>query len=240
MTVSSKPILYNDPVCMNGNVTWSLVTASGLEDKIEIRNISLMNGEQNSPEYLAKFPAHHVPALEHGHDLRIDESGAICRYIANIFPEARAFYPEDPKMRAIIDRAMDWRNTTFHPPLTRATYNLLWGFKEAQFAMEEVRDAGVKETEDALEYLGSHLLGERKFIAGDKVSLADFHIVTAFPPIRAFDGTSKQIKIPNRVQRWVEDVYEACPSVLANAQKVQMPVMLQMNKKFLEEFPLEN
>ena len=41
-------------------------------------------------------------------------TGCACRYICNKYPEARQYYPSDPKLRAKIEMALDWRHLSWY------------------------------------------------------------------------------------------------------------------------------
>lgn len=235
----TKPIYYYDDICMNALTSYCLVKCAGIEDQVDFKYVSLLKGEQLATDYIAKFPLHHLPGLEVSEGEHFDESATILRYFGNTFPECEKFYPKDPVVRAQIERAMDWRNTEYMPALTSATYGALWGVPFPMFTNPEVVKGAVGMTKAALEYLANHLLKGRKFIAGDNVSLAEFHIIPSIATIRPFDGTSREIPIPERVEQWIKDFYEEFPLVLETQQKVQIPVMTQFHDKFLKELPKE-
>jgi glutathione S-transferase len=59
--------------------------------------LSLKNGDNRKPAYLAINPMGKVPALQHG-DAIITEAAAICCYLADAFPRARLAVPiGDPR-----------------------------------------------------------------------------------------------------------------------------------------------
>ena len=240
---SSKPIYHYDEVCMNALTGHTFILASGLDkDKVELRNVSLLKGDQFKPDYIQKFPLHHIPSIivnENTDDeICFDESGTILRYLANAFPEeCDIFYPSDPAKRAIIERAMDWRQSEYMPALTSTTYGALWGLPGPLYNDPDVIKTAVTKVNESLEYLANHLLKNRKFIAGDDVSLAEFHIITTLAIIRPFAGTSREMKIPARVEQWMSDFYEAYPMVLETQSKVQIPHMKNMHPVFLEKMP---
>ena len=58
----------------------------------EIHLLSLQDGDNRKPDYLAVNPMGKVPALRHG-DSVITESAAICTYLADAFPDAKLNVP---------------------------------------------------------------------------------------------------------------------------------------------------
>lgn len=58
----------------------------------EVHLLSLQDGDNRKPDYLALNPMGKVPALRHG-DSVITESAAICTYLADAFPDAKLNVP---------------------------------------------------------------------------------------------------------------------------------------------------
>ncbi|WP_165672638.1 glutathione S-transferase [Metapseudomonas otitidis] len=78
-------------------------------------------GLVNEPAYRAMNPNGLVPVIEDG-DLVLWESNAVVRYLAARYA-AGTLYPEDPAVRAVGDKWMDWTSTTLAP----AFRELFWG-----------------------------------------------------------------------------------------------------------------
>jgi hypothetical protein len=87
-------------------------------------------GQDATPEFLAKDPAHLTPLLEEDGLPRgsLWESCAIMQYLCNKHGLDR-FYPTDPGERAMVDSAMFYLIGTLYPLLARATYPAL-GFPQ--------------------------------------------------------------------------------------------------------------
>ena len=80
-----------------------------------------LNGE---PAYLALNPNGRVPTLVDD-DFVLWESNSIIRYLAMQYGENEtALYPQAPKLRASIDRWLDWTLSTLQP----AERPVFWGF----------------------------------------------------------------------------------------------------------------
>ena len=110
-----KIVYHYDEVCMNSLTGHTFILAAGLQDKIELRKVALLKGDQFAPNYVEKFPLHHIPSVivneSTDEEICFDESATILRYLSNKFPnEAGKFYAtKSPEQRALIERAMDWR-----------------------------------------------------------------------------------------------------------------------------------
>ena len=171
-------------------------------------------GKTTSPEYIAKYPAHLTPMLEHGDLPRgaLGESCAIMAYLSNKHGLDQ-FYPTDPAERSMVDNAMLYHTGTFYPYLARATYPTL-GF--AQYAgevgpseaSEELKAQAVKDATaalaDPLNGFEKFFLGDRKFIGGDKPSIADIRFAASFEFLRSID-----YPFSPRIEQFLSDMEEA-------------------------------
>jgi glutathione S-transferase len=84
---------YHNPMSRAQIVHWMLEEAGA---PYEMKILDLEKREQKSPEYLAINPMGKVPAIVH-RGVVVTETGAICAYIADAFPEAGlAPAPRDP------------------------------------------------------------------------------------------------------------------------------------------------
>ncbi len=81
--------LYHYPASRSSRAKWALHETIG--DDFEVEIVSLYDGEQFSPDYLAKNPHHNVPTLEiiltNGETKTLLESAAIVCFLADAFPE---------------------------------------------------------------------------------------------------------------------------------------------------------
>ncbi len=120
-----------------------------------------------SPEYLAINPMGKVPALRHG-DAIITETGAICAYLADAFPEA-GLAPE-PGSRARgdyyrwlffgagpVDSAVVNKSLGFEPPAER---RVMVGYGSLQYVLDALEKA----------------VSGAEYLAGDKFSAADLYL----------------------------------------------------------------
>jgi len=172
-------------------------------------------GHTTSPEYLAKYPAHLTPMIEDAGLPRgsLGESCAIMQYLCNKHGLDR-FYPRDPGERAMVDNAMFYLIGTFYPLLTRATYPTL-GFPQyagevatAPNASEEMKARAAKDAEAAiavpLEAYRSHFLEGKRFIGGDRVTIADIRLAATLEFLRAID-----YPFPDWIEEYMGGVEEA-------------------------------
>jgi glutathione S-transferase len=154
-------------------------------------------GKTTTPEYLQKYPAHLTPMLEEEGLPRgaLGESCAIMQYLCNKHGLTQ-FYPEDPGERAMVDNAMFYLIGTFYPLVTRATYPTL-GFAQypgevgTSDANDEMKAKAQKDAEAALaeplDVYDKFFMDGKRFIGGDKPSIADFRLAATLEFLRAID-----------------------------------------------------
>lgn len=83
----------------------------------EVQPVSIKNGEQKKPEYLAINPKGKVPALSVDGDI-ITENVAILSFLHGAFPGAKLL-PADQKQYIKAVSLMGFCGSGMHPPLTR-------------------------------------------------------------------------------------------------------------------------
>jgi glutathione S-transferase len=154
-------------------------------------------GKTQSPEFLAKNPAHLTPMIEDDGLPRgtLWESCAIMQYLCNKHGLTE-LYPADPAQRAMIDSAMFYLVGTLYPLITRATYPAL-GFPQypgevgssdadadAKAAAQAAAAAALAEPLDV--YRAFYLQG-KPFIGGASPSIADLRLAASLEFLRAID-----------------------------------------------------
>jgi glutathione S-transferase len=169
-----------------------LIRAAGLEcDEVD------MWGSKGTPEFLSKDPADLTPLLEESGlpNGSLWESCAIMQYICNR-DGLEDFYPSDPGQRAMVDSAMFYVVGTLYPLIGRATYPAL-GFPNypgevaASDADAEVKAQAQRDATDALAQplaaIGSFFFNGRRFIGGDRPSIADIRLAASLEFLAAID-----------------------------------------------------
>jgi glutathione S-transferase len=184
----SRLTLYHANPSRSSIVHWML---EELGQPYDVHRLSLKNGENRAPAYLAINPMGKVPALKHG-DVVIAEAAAICCYLADEFPEARLNVPVgDPRRGpylkwlffgpSCIEPAMLERAFPRKEPVGRATA----GFGDFDTVMDVLAEA----TGAASPYL----VGEQ-FTAADVIVGSDlrwgmaFKLIPERPEFTAYVG----------------------------------------------------
>jgi glutathione S-transferase len=166
----------------------------------EFEFVDLGKGEQKSEEFASKTPIGKVPLLEHNGQY-LFESGAICRYVANVVDSP--LYPADKMQRAQVDQWMDfftchlgrWMNTLYFDAVIRPKFNL--GDSDAAAVAEATRFANIQ-----LGILDRHL-ADSDWLANDALSIADLF---AFAYLEQHREVNFPIDEYSNVRAWFDRV----------------------------------
>jgi glutathione S-transferase len=193
MSEAPKPRLklYHASPSRSSVTLWML---EELGEPFEIELLSLKNGDQRKPEYLAVNPMGKVPTLDDAGTI-VSEVSAICCYLADAYPKAGLAPAVHDKLRgpylkwlfyvpscvesAVLDKAMN------RPPPPRSTA----GWADYDTVIEVLRAAAAK--------AAPYLLGER-FTAADVVVgsslrwLMQFKLIPELPEFVAYTDTLKK------------------------------------------------
>jgi len=148
------------------------VRLSLAEKKIEVELVEERYWEKD-PDFLRRNPAGKVPVLKMG-GLIMSESAAICEYLEEKHPEP-PLMPRGAEARFEVRRLVSWFDDKFHHEVTA---NLLYERVNKKVMGQGYPDsrnvkAGARAIKYHLDYMG-WLLDQRRWLAGDVMSLADF------------------------------------------------------------------
>ena len=147
-------------------VLWCLAE---LDLPFERIDAGMQYGVTQEAHYLAMNPNARVPTLVDG-DYALWESNSIMRYLCMAYRPDTSIYPKEPRLRAAVDRWLDWTLSTVQP-VDRPVF---WGLVRpppAQRDMAAMQKAADAEAE--VWRIAEHHLSTRRFIEGDKFSIAD-------------------------------------------------------------------
>ena len=128
---------------------------------------------EQSPDFIRRNPAGKVPVLRM--DARVlSESQAICEYLDDVFPEPRLM-PRDPEARYEVRRLCAWFDDKFHDEVTSKLLYERVNKKVMGLGYPDSKAVkfGSGRIKYHLDYMG-WLLDQRRWLAGDTMSLADF------------------------------------------------------------------
>jgi glutathione S-transferase len=186
------------------------VTLFLAESKIDYEPVivDIMTGAHHKEPFVTLNPSRQIPVLEDG-DLILTESSAILKYIAE--KHNSPAYPKDLKARARVNEVMDWFNSNHY---REWGYHLIYPQvfphhkREPDAAQKATIEWGRDKSVAWLKVLDTHVLGNKKFLCGDQITIADYfgsQILSAGDLI----GVSYK-SFPN-VERWLKTMH-ALPS----------------------------
>lgn len=164
--------LFYDPLSTSSRPV--LMFAEEHAVPLELELVSLVEGAQKRPTYLALNPNGTIPLLEDG-DLRLIESSAILKYLAD--KVASPSYPLDLKTRARINATMDWLfgfHSVFGPGFVYP--QMLPQYRHDDPAHQaRVLEQGLAATKQRLDVLDAYMIGpNRNYCCGPELTLADY------------------------------------------------------------------
>ncbi|MGO9603966.1 MAG: glutathione S-transferase family protein [Candidatus Binataceae bacterium] len=139
--------------------------------QVPYEQVNIATGDNRKPEFLKKNPMGGLPVLEFDDGTFLAESVAICRYFEGLHPEPNLM-GKDPRELAVIEmwnRRMEFEILGLVAAAFRNTSDFFKGrIPQAPDYGEIAEAAAIKR----FEWLDSEL-ATRKFIAGDRFTIAD-------------------------------------------------------------------
>jgi len=165
----------------------------------------LQFGRVNDPDYRELNPNGQVPTLVDGAFV-LWESNAILRYLAMQYGASSALYPSEPKLRASIDRWLDWSLSTL-APAERPVFMALVR-TPAQDRDMIALTSNLKTLVVRWKILDAHLQG-RFHIEGDRFTLADIVLGAFAKRWFGVEGIDRP-PMPS-LERWYQRVTQRAP-----------------------------
>jgi glutathione S-transferase len=153
-------------------------------------------GRNNEPAYLSMNPTGKIPTLVDD-DFELWESNSILRYLALQYGAGSPLYPAEPRLRASIDRWLDWSLSTLQPAERPVFWTLVRTPPEQRDAARLAED--IRTVTALWQMLDTHLQG-RFFLESDKFTLADIVIGAYAKRWFGLDGVERP-PLPN-LERW--------------------------------------
>jgi glutathione S-transferase len=185
-----------------------MLFASEASIPLEYELVDIMTGEHLQPKYRSLNPTALVPMLEDG-TFRLTESSAILKYLADSYESSA--YPKPLKERARVNEIMDWINCNLYKDLG---YNLAYPQLLAHHKREnDASHAGAiawgrNKTNVWLSILDKDLIADKKYLCGDKPTIADYF---GAPILSLLDLVQCDYKRYPNLCRWLANM-KALPS----------------------------
>ncbi|CAK8678248.1 glutathione S-transferase 1-like [Clavelina lepadiformis] len=148
-----------------------IMTLKALGLEFEEKAVDVTKGEQLTPEYLALNPRGKIPFLKDC-DFLIGESRAISCYLCNKYEKKNGgnlLFPTDPEQRGMVDQFLYISECTY---ACVASYVNIAGVFFGNGTTQKDKIPEVKKVLDLYE----KYLSKSTFIAGENLTIADFHM----------------------------------------------------------------
>ena len=157
-------------------------------------------GKTREPDYLAMNPNARVPTLVDG-DFVLWESNSIMRYLVRAYRPDSPIYPHAPKVRAGVDRWLDWTLSTLQPVDRPVFWALVRTPKEKQDMAQIQKDV---DAEAPVWAIADRQLSTRRYMEGDQFTIADIAVGAFARRWLGFTGV-KQPAFAH-LARWYADI----------------------------------
>ncbi|XP_065073073.1 glutathione S-transferase 1-1-like [Ochlerotatus camptorhynchus] len=165
--------------------------AKGMNLHLNLVFLDLFKGEHMKPEFLKINPQHVIPTLV-DNDFVLWESRAILIYLCEKYGKNDKFYPRDPKKRAVVNQRLYFDMGTLYQRFSQYYY-------PAIFEGQKFEEEKFQKLEEAFDFLEIYL-GQNTYVAGDKVTIADFCCLASITTMKVSAGIDFS-KYGN-IERW--------------------------------------
>ncbi|KAK7929802.1 hypothetical protein WMY93_006197 [Mugilogobius chulae] len=174
---------------------------------VEVRTVSLMNGEHYTEEFGKINPIRKVPALKDG-DFCMGESVAMMQYMAEKFKTPDHWFPADLQKRARVNEYLCWQPTGVRLHGSKVFWLKL--MLPTVFKMEvpeEKMKGALEDLDSSLKLIEDTFLQDKPFIIGDQISIAD--LVAVVEVMQPFAAGVDVFKDRPRLSAWKDRVVQA-------------------------------
>jgi glutathione S-transferase len=171
----------------------------------EVKLIQISKGEHKKPEYLRVHPLGKVPAIEDlNTNLCLFESHAILRYLAQQYHAPEHYYPSNNfVLRAKIDQYLDWHHSNTRASLARYFQVKFLMPRTGKSVEPKVAEKTTSDLETTLDQLENIWLKDHRFLAGDKISIAD---LSCYGEIANLYPTKYDLKKRPKLANWISEL----------------------------------
>lgn len=171
---------------------------------VDIKTLSLMNGEHYSEEFVKVNPLRRVPAFKHG-DFCMGDSIAMMEYMTQVFDVPDHWYPKDPQKRVRVNEYLGWQHLGIRMHGSKMLYLKL--IAPIVFKLEVPENKMAEALEDlnrSLDQIENTFIQDEGFIGGNEISIAD--LLAIGEVMQPFGCGVDVFKSRPRLREWKERV----------------------------------
>lgn len=191
-------LLYGAPYSVYTRSARLALIEKGVDCRLEMVDVHGPDGMP--PEHLQRQPFGKIPVLDHDGFL-LYETGAILRYVDEVFP-GPALQPVDARHRARMSQAISICDSYLYP-------HGVWGIfvervskpKRGMAADEQKVQASLPKAA-ACHAAFAGLLGDRDYLCGDMLSLADLHAAPMLACLAMTEEGRAMMAAHPQLQQW--------------------------------------
>ncbi|EEC09122.1 glutathione S-transferase, putative, partial [Ixodes scapularis] len=182
---------------------------------VKLHDLNLLEGEHLTPDYLKLNPFHRVPTID-DNGFVLYESLAICSYLLDAYGAHSDLKVDCVKTRARVNQALAVITSTVQPHYFKF-------FKPRFFEQKKPTSAEIEELEKNILGGLQQLLGDGKYVVGDKLTVADLSLVAhlTLPLLGLFDAS----KFPK-----LASYYERLKAELPYFEEINRPGIVLLEK----------
>ncbi|XP_041706336.1 glutathione S-transferase theta-3 isoform X1 [Coregonus clupeaformis] len=194
----------------------------------DLKTVLLLEGEQYGEEFGKINMMRKAPAIRDG-EFCLAESIAIMKYLAEKYKTSDHWYPADLQKRARVNEYLSWQHMGIRMHGSKMFWlRLLIPKIMGVEVPKDKMDGALEDLEGSLKLIEEKFIGDKPFIAGEQISLADLvAIVEIMQPVGSgldvFEGRLKLSAWRDRVQAEIgkELFDEAHQGILASQEMVK-------------------
>ena len=195
--------VYDTPLAPNPRRVRWFMAEKAITD-VEVITLSLMEGQQRDPAYVAKAGLPVVPMLELDDGTCITESIAICRYLESVYPEPNMF-GRNPQEVAVIEMWARRAEMMVATPIMVAVRHTNAAMAALEQQVPAVGEHSLSGAMRALKFLDRRL-ADGEWLAAGRITIAD---IVAFVGLDF--GRMIRLRVPDdltHVHRWAAALRE--------------------------------
>lgn len=169
----SQPVVYGDAISTYVRSVRLALAEKGVEHTFN--GLDLTKGEHKTPEFLARQPFGKMPAFEHEGNA-FYEASAMIRYVDEAF-EGPALMPSSPGARARINQILSSIDCYGYPAAVTELFIPIALVPSLGGETDKAVVEAAKPKAQLFVDVTEKLLGSDDFFGGDKVTLADIHLL---------------------------------------------------------------